>query len=417
MTPMTPWRPDPRRTGRLALRVLVVASLVAGAAGAGAAAPAAAASASDRAVSGRAVPARASAAAAGAARFLGSPTTTVPSAPDFPSWLDPAPGYEAESGCSATETPGALDVARVLRATYGPGYPTNILRGCTAARSGHEEGRAVDWMTDVRVPAEKADADSLVRWLLADDPGDPVARRDVMARRLGVMYLIWDSRFYPVYAARPAWSEYKDCLTVRTAPAADTTCHRNHVHLSLGRAGALRQTSWWTLAGGPGECTVRSVPSVPLPAATSTVTAVARTTVLDTARGIGTPRVPLPCTATANSRLAVRAGGRGPVPARAASLRVELVATGAVRATWVSLTYGGGPGAAAPARLAVPPGTTARRTLTVPVGRTGGLSLDVGPGAVDVRVDVLGYRAALGTGARRPVVVDTGAGTGRVSRS
>ena len=96
--------------------------------------------------------------------------------------IDAFPRWERESSCSPTEKPGPKYLRRLLLATYGP-ISSNIVRPCTAADSGHEEGRALDWMTNVRVPEQKAMADAFVAWLQAPDGfGNPEA----MARRLGI---------------------------------------------------------------------------------------------------------------------------------------------------------------------------------------------------------------------------------------
>ena len=68
-----------------------------------------------------------------------------------------------------------------------------------------------------------------------------------MARRLGIMYIIWDSRMIRMYDPGRGWTEYRGCQAPANAGASlDTTCHRNHVHMSLSWDGAAAITSWWT---------------------------------------------------------------------------------------------------------------------------------------------------------------------------
>jgi hypothetical protein len=59
------------------------------------------------------------------------------------------------------------------------------------------------------------------------------------------MYIIWNNRIWGAYNPAAGWKPYSSCAT-HPAAASDTTCHRNHVHLSLSWEGAMRRTSWWT---------------------------------------------------------------------------------------------------------------------------------------------------------------------------
>lgn len=156
--------------------------------------------------------------------------------------LDGYAPYVREDTCSPTVKPGALALEQLLTKTYGTTIATNIVRKCSASASGHEEGRSIDWMTHVRKPAQKALAEDLIAWLLAPDSQ---GNRHVMARRLGVSYLIWDSRMIVLTGPSAQWREYSGCLTSRRATTYDTTCHRDHVHISLGWPGAMGQTSFY----------------------------------------------------------------------------------------------------------------------------------------------------------------------------
>ena len=78
------------------------------------------------------------------------------------------------------------------------------------------------------------------------------------ARRLGVMYIIWNNRIWGAYRPADGWRPYRAAPST-PSPGSDTACHRNHVHLSLSWAGAMGRTSWWTQAvAGPdyGPCRV-----------------------------------------------------------------------------------------------------------------------------------------------------------------
>jgi hypothetical protein len=71
-----------------------------------------------------------------------------------------------------------------------------------------------------------------------------------MARRLGIMYIIWNKKIWGTYSASSGWRPYS-CSGV-------TGCHQNHVHFSFSKAGASGKTSYWTkvvvnVGGSPGN--------------------------------------------------------------------------------------------------------------------------------------------------------------------
>ncbi len=170
----------------------------------------------------------------------------------LPATLDRAAFYEPQTICDPTPRPGVLALRDTLVATYGPAT-TYISRACTSSTSEHFDGRALDWMRNSRVPAQKAQADAFVAWLLAPAAdGTPHA----MARRLGIQYVIWNSRMIRMYDPGRGWTNYRNCLAKKNSGKnLDTSCHRNHVHLSLSWDGAAGQTSFWTgVAQTLGSC-------------------------------------------------------------------------------------------------------------------------------------------------------------------
>ena len=135
--------------------------------------------------------------------------------------------------------------AREPAASQVPGSHYGIDRTCGTdplPTSEHYDGRAIDWFRSVRSPAQRADATAVLRWLFAKDAAGHAYAN---ARRLGVMYLIWNNRIWGSYRASDGWRPYSNCAT-RPAPAYDTTCHRDHIHFSLSWEGAMKRTSFWT---------------------------------------------------------------------------------------------------------------------------------------------------------------------------
>jgi hypothetical protein len=76
---------------------------------------------------------------------------------------------------------------------------SGIVRACTAAgASEHKEGRAWDWRVNTANPTHVAQVAEFTSWLLApDEHGNTAA----MARRLGIMYMIWDAKVWKSYQA------------------------------------------------------------------------------------------------------------------------------------------------------------------------------------------------------------------------
>ncbi|KHL17848.1 UNVERIFIED_CONTAM: hypothetical protein LK11_09690 [Mumia flava] len=177
----------------------------------------------------------------------------VPPTPDdLPDRVEPYAPYVGANSCSKRAQPGARAFGELLVATW-PKTHYSTGRTCTTARSEHHDGRAVDWMTSVREKYGKKRARDLLRWLLRSDAaGNPAAN----ARRLGVMYLIWNNRIWSSYRASDGWRAYSNCASAPQR-SADTRCHRDHVHVSLSWAGARGRTSFYdsTYAGNDyGPC-------------------------------------------------------------------------------------------------------------------------------------------------------------------
>lgn len=155
-----------------------------------------------------------------------SPTSVLPSETDV------VPTYRSQLSCDPAAKPGVEAYARMVMQHYGVGRSGGIVRGCgIGASSEHKEGRAFDYMLSVKVPAEKAAGDSLTQWLTGPDEQGVVGGN---ARRLGVMYVIWNRRIWSTYAAGTGWRAYHGA-----------SAHTDHVHTSFTWDGAEMRTSWW----------------------------------------------------------------------------------------------------------------------------------------------------------------------------
>ncbi len=189
-------------------------------------------------------------ATAGAGGASATAATVKPPAPRPLTAIEPLAAYVPQNSCDPHIKPGVSALAQLLKTTY-PTSTYGSARNCSTARSEHEEGRALDWMVSVRVPAQKAEAETVLAWLFATDAaGNKLAN----LRRLGVMYLVWNNRIWGAWDQ--TWQPYQNCASTPD-PSLDDNCHRSHIHFSLSWEGAEKQTSFWTnkvAAGNYGPC-------------------------------------------------------------------------------------------------------------------------------------------------------------------
>ena len=165
------------------------------------------------------------------AAWAGSPPVTLPSSPKglkapvtLPSGLDPASPYLPQTSCSPVDMPGVTKLRALVLKTYGEGGAGAISHGCTEGVSEHSEGRAWDWMVDVGDKSERSAAANFIGWATADNGRN--------ARRLGIMYIIYNKKIWAVYRASEGWRP--------------NTGHTDHVHISFSWNGARGNTSFWT---------------------------------------------------------------------------------------------------------------------------------------------------------------------------
>ncbi len=157
-----------------------------------------------------------------------------PSAPAAaPSKIEGFAPYRWQTSCDPVAKPGTRALAEMMLAHYGAGRSGGITRGCSiGGRSEHKEGRAWDWMLNVSKPAEKAVAEQFIDWLTA--PGGK-GKDAYNARRLGVMYVIWNGKIWSASREGKGWQPYRG-----------PNPHTDHIHVSLSWSGAMRETSFWT---------------------------------------------------------------------------------------------------------------------------------------------------------------------------
>src|SRR5262245_47883832 len=148
--------------------------------------------------------------------------------------------YAPQKWCSPKAKPGTKALARWL-VKRGGGYGP-IGRKCgSGGTSEHKEGRAFDWILDAGRRKDRRIAAAFLDYAFATDPrGNEHAK----ARRMGIMYIIWNDHMYS------AWDYFErddylssSCKTRKKC--SKTLRHRDHMHISLSRRGGRGETSWY----------------------------------------------------------------------------------------------------------------------------------------------------------------------------
>jgi peptidoglycan hydrolase-like protein with peptidoglycan-binding domain len=162
----------------------------------------------------------------------GAATLPPPPSKSLPSALDVASPYEAQRICDPVAKPGVVAFATLMTGYYKVGTTGGITRNCNSGVTEHSEGRAWDWMLSVNDPNQKAIADAVTTWLSAPDAQ---GRPGAMARRFGIMYIIWNHKMWRAYDPARGWAAYTGSVP-----------HTDHIHFSFSWDGAYARTSWWT---------------------------------------------------------------------------------------------------------------------------------------------------------------------------
>ena len=170
---------------------------------------------------------------------LASGASAAPATPSFQGrTIESLASYDGQKTCSPTVKPGTAALRSLVLASYSSTGDFGIVRDCAVGGvSEHKEGRAWDWRVNAFDPVQDAAAQDLFAWLLApDSDGNSFA----LARRLGIMYMIYNGKSWSAYDAAAGWRPYTGANP-----------HTDHVHISLSWAGAQKQTTYWTtLSGG-----------------------------------------------------------------------------------------------------------------------------------------------------------------------
>ena len=327
---------------------------------------------------------------------VGLPPAAAPAiSVQLPAEYDVKPDYEGQAQCDPAPKPGAQKLADLIKATYGGDQVVWIPRGCdVGGQSEHKEGRALDWMTSVRKPQQRANAETFLNWLLGPDQfGKPYGN----AQRLGIMYIAWNDRLWRGYEINRGWTEMKGCFA-RQDTGSDTVCHRDHIHISLSWDGATGRTSFWdgTPQNAPFCKRDTSGASTPDKDPKGELVAIDPVRVLDTAAGLGVEsrcRLQQDRWSGDSHRIFPKVLGVGGVPAGGVSgVRVKVTAVQSNAPASLRIWAPG----MSKSQVAVKVGINADAAAesVVPVASDGTIALATSAGATDVVVEVLGYYRA-----------------------
>ena len=157
--------------------------------------------------------------------------------------VDDYASYEPQTVCRDQALPGTTALARWINRSFAGGTARATLRACsTGGRSEHKDGRAIDWTMSATSKRDRTTVRKFLTRILATDVE---GNTHALARRMGVMYVIWNDRMYAAYrgfAAEPYLSS--SCSSLRTCSR--TLRHRDHVHISLSQDGGWGLTTWYT---------------------------------------------------------------------------------------------------------------------------------------------------------------------------
>ena len=188
----------------------------------------------------RAAPARALVALTAVLTMLVSPSAARAVEYDDPP--EDYASYQPQTTCRKAARPGTTELAAWVDRRFVGGSANASTRACdSGGTSEHKDGRAIDWSMDATRRKDRREVKKLLGKLFADDAdGNPHA----LARRMGVMYVIWNDHMYASYEQFDR-RDYRSSSCPKLKKCSATLRHRDHVHISLSRRGGRGRTSWY----------------------------------------------------------------------------------------------------------------------------------------------------------------------------
>jgi hypothetical protein len=148
--------------------------------------------------------------------------------------------YEPQTTCHPKPRAGTKVLAEWLKSELGGGGGATG-RACGGSASEHKDGRAIDWTLDATKKADRKIAKAFLKAVFA---ADEEGNADALARRMGIMYVIWNDHMYAAWDQFEA-EDYLSSGCKSKKKCSKTLRHRDHVHISLSMKGAKGKTSWY----------------------------------------------------------------------------------------------------------------------------------------------------------------------------
>lgn len=149
--------------------------------------------------------------------------------------------YQPQTRCAPAPKPGTEVLARWLVRNLG-GSVGPLSRSCrSGGTSEHKEGRAVDWTLDATTKRGRAIAKAFLGIVFA---ADKRGNEDAKARRIGIMYVIWNDHMWSAWDGFEK-DGYLSSSCRRVSRCSTTLRHRDHMHISLSRKGGKGLTSFY----------------------------------------------------------------------------------------------------------------------------------------------------------------------------
>ena len=150
--------------------------------------------------------------------------------------------YQPQQKCRDTARPGTQELAEWIDAEYGGGAALASIRACDSGGvSEHKAGRAIDWSVDAEDDDQRREVRRFLDMVFSTDGEE---NTHAVARRMGIMYVIWNDRMWASYD-RFDREDYLNAGCTSVEKCSVTLRHRDHVHISLSRRGARGDTSWY----------------------------------------------------------------------------------------------------------------------------------------------------------------------------
>jgi hypothetical protein len=172
--------------------------------------------------------------------LMGSPAAVHAAGYDAPP--EDYASYQPQTKCRKSARPGTVELAGWINKKFSGGTASASVRGCdSGGASEHKDGRAIDWTMNAAKKKQRREVARFLNRIFAEDAD---GNEHALARRMGIMYVIWNDRIYASYdefAAR----KYKSSSCPSLKKCSATLRHRDHVHISMSKPGGRGVTSWY----------------------------------------------------------------------------------------------------------------------------------------------------------------------------